>query len=128
MYCFKHLFPIIFILAISTTACSQNGLSQKDNENNPPLDLKHINNEAKKLVESYNAENGTSWNSLGADLRVLVHKCATPLKAKWSTAPDYYPPIDKEYLYIKVTCDKSVYKDKSWDILVTTNRPALPSK
>lgn len=128
MSLFQHLFPVVLILIISTTACSQNNLDEKNNVDYSPLDLKHINDEAKKLVESYNAENGTSWNSLDADLRVLVHKCTTPLKAKWSTAPDYYPPIDKEYLYIKVTCDKSVYKDKSWDILVTTNRPALLSK
>jgi hypothetical protein len=125
---FKHLFPIIFILTISNTACSQNNLNEKENVGSSPLDLKYVNDEAKKLVKSYNDENGTNWKSLNADLRVLVHKCTTPLKAKWSTAPDYYSPRDKEYLYIKVTCDKSVYKDKSWDVLVNTNRPIILSK
>lgn len=125
---FKHLFPIIFILTISNTACSQNNLNEKDNVESSPIDLKYVNDEAKKIVENYNVENGTNWKSLDADLRVLVYKCTTPLKAKWSTAPDYYAPIDKEYLYIKVTCDKSIYKDKSWDVLVTTNRPVILSK
>ena len=128
MSCFKHLFPIIFILTISNTACSQNNPNEKDSVENSPLDLKYINDEAKELVESYNAENGTSWNSLDADLHILVHKCTTPLKAEWSTAPDYYSSLNKEYLYIKVICDKSVYKEQSWDVLITTNRPALLPK
>ena len=109
----------------STTACSQNNSDKIDSVDYSPLDLKYINNEAKKLVKSYNDKNGTNWKSLDADLRILVHKCTTPLKAEWSTAPDYYSSSDKKYLYIKVICDKSVYKNQSWDVFVTTNRPKI---
>lgn len=125
MSCFKYLFPIIFILTISNTACSQNDLDKKENVDYSPLDLKYINDEAEKLVDRYNSENSTNWRSLDADVRVLVQKCTTSLKAKWSPPPDYYSPMDKEYFYIKVTCEKSVYQDKSWNVLVPTNRPAL---
>jgi hypothetical protein len=121
----KKIFPIICIFIISITACSQSNSNKKDNIDYAPLDLKYINHEAKKLVENYNVKNGTSWDSLDADLRILVHKCTIPLKAVWSTAPDYYSSLDKKYLYIKVICEKSVAKDKSWDVLITTNRPVL---
>lgn len=117
--CLSVIMSIFFI----NTACSQHELVEESSAHNQVHDLNDINTKSKRILEEFNSKNNTQWKSLEADPRTLVSKCTNPLKAIWSSAPEYYSKEDKSYFYIKVHCEKNSYNRKSWDVFVSTNRP-----
>ena len=78
----RHLFPLCLVLA--ATHCLSSTSIEDMRSNDAVHGLYEIREEARKFVSQENARNrGTEWVALEPNLKVLVPRCAVPLKARW---------------------------------------------
>jgi hypothetical protein len=126
---------LFFFISLITNYAHSHVLTdvQKHYGNEQIHGLKYINDKAIEVLEAYNKEHNTYWDSLEPDLRIIVDRCLVPLKAKWA---EYDPhkklwDIPSGYWHVSVSCDKTVSdipEMESWDIYVPTTRPLKPSQ
>ena len=116
---FKRGLALVFLLLLvgsayfaisATVAYLQRGLH----------DLREINEAAQKFVAHENAINDTAWEAGSVNLKVIVPRCVTPLKAGWETRFWYDSGSEAHRVrVIKVTCSRTWYLQKErkrWDV------------
>ncbi|OCG20920.1 hypothetical protein A9G11_09500 [Gilliamella sp. wkB108] len=117
----KNFIRIIMVLLLSLTllpfAQAQTFVKQ-DYGNDNIEGLAYINNKAKQFINQYNQQHHTNWQSLEPSAKVIVPKCAVPLKAKWEKVILGDDHIPHKYV-IAVYCEKMRDpKQKKWSVRV----------
>jgi hypothetical protein len=81
--------------------------------------LYEIREEARKFVARENGENLSTWEVLDPNLKIVVPRCAIPLKTKW--APKDRGLSSKS---VWVICERTVDEQyKKWDVFVPVALP-----
>lgn len=67
-----------------TTALAVDPLA-KYRSNDSIHGLYEVRAEAKDFLDRQNAQDGTDWRPIDPDIRIVVDRCAVPLRSKWTT-------------------------------------------
>ncbi|WP_211440905.1 hypothetical protein [Collimonas humicola] len=81
--------------------------------------LYEIREEARKFVAVENAQNLSAWEIRDPNLKIVVPRCAVPLKTKW-TPKDRGLSSKSVWVICELTVDKQY---KKWDVFVPVALP-----
>lgn len=78
-----------------------------------------IREEAKGFLDRQNARNGTDWRPIDPDIRIVVDRCAVPLRSKWTTY--------ESRKSVLVSCGRTVASasQRRWDLPVSIGSDRL---
>lgn len=78
-----------------------------------------IREEAKGFLDRQNARNGTDWRPIDPDIRIMVDRCAIPLRTKWTTF--------ESRKSVLVSCGRTVASasQRRWDLPVSIGSDRL---
>lgn len=78
-----------------------------------------IREEAKGFLDRQNARNGTDWRPIDPDIRIMVDRCAIPLRTKWTTF--------ESLKGVLVSCGRTVASasQRRWDLPVSIGSDRL---
>lgn len=74
--------------------------------------LYEIREEAKDFLDRKNAREGTDWRPIDPDIRIMVDRCAIPLRSKWT--------VFESRKSVLVSCGRTVASasQRTWDLPV----------
>lgn len=89
----------------------------RSNESNHGL--YEIRAEAKDFLDRQNARNGTDWRPIDPDIRIVLDRCAVPLRSKWT--------IFESRRSVLVSCGRTVASasQRRWDLPVSIGSDRL---
>jgi len=89
----------------------------RSNESNHGL--YEIRAEAKDFLDRLNARDGTDWRPIDPDIRIVVERCAIPLRSKWTTF--------ESRKSVLVSCGRTVASasQRRWDMPVSIGSDRL---
>jgi hypothetical protein len=81
--------------------------------------LYEIRAEAKDFLDRQNAREGTDWRPIDPDIRIMVDRCAIPLRSKWT--------IFESRKSVLVSCGRTVAaaSQRRWDLPVSIGSDRL---
>jgi hypothetical protein len=81
--------------------------------------LYEIRAEAKNFLDRQNARNGTDWRPIDPDIRIVVDRCAIPLRSKWTTF--------ESRKSVLVSCGRTIASasQRRWDLPVSIGSDRL---
>jgi hypothetical protein len=85
--------------------------------------LYEIREEARGFVARENAAGRGEWVALDPNLKILVARCAVPLKTQWT--PRSYGMTGRN---VMVSCAQVAPPHKAWNVHVPVTTPALRAK
>jgi hypothetical protein len=91
---------------ITVPVATGNNIIETSRSDDKRHGLYEVREEARRMIYKYNKKHHTHWVALGADLRIMLPRCATPLRSrerKWS-GKDYW--TGRDYDFVKVVCTK----------------------
>ena len=124
---FHRLLPSLLLVAVvhALGAASIDGMRSNDTLHG----LYEIRETAREFVARENARAGNAWEAGEPNLKVLVPRCAVPLRARWDTIR--WSSVGKggevmphERRVISVRCTQAVGPSQTWDVHV----PAVQRK
>ena len=130
MHIHHNLLPLC--LLIWTTHCFSSTGIEDMRSNDAVHGLYEIQEEARKFVARENATNPLSkWEALEPNLKVLVPRCAVPLKARWHEIWWFdnragSEPLKRSRRVIAVECTRTVSPAQKWDVHVPVFQRTRP--
>jgi hypothetical protein len=130
MHIHHNLLPLC--LLIWTTHCFSSTGIEDMRSNDAVHGLYEIREEARKFVAQENARTPQSeWEAMEPNLKVLVPRCAVPLKAGWHEIWWFDTRAESKLLkrsrrVIAVECTRTVSPAQKWDVHVPVFQRTRP--
>lgn len=125
MHIHRHLLPLC--LLIWATHCFSSSGIEDMRSNDAVHGLYEIREEARRfMVQENSTHPGSEWEAGDPNLKVLVPRCAVPLKARWHEI--WFDVVRGGELVrrsrrvIAVVCAQAVSPPKTWDVHVPVDQ------
>jgi hypothetical protein len=126
MHSYRNLLPLL--LLVWATHCFSSSSIEGMRSNDVVHGLYEIREEARKFVAQENARTRGKWEASEPNLKVLVPRCATHLKARWDAiwwfnASKSGEPLQRSSRrVIAVVCTRTASAPKDWVVHVPAHQ------
>ncbi|TSD71218.1 hypothetical protein FFI39_009540 [Janthinobacterium sp. KBS0711] len=121
----KHVCTALVGFLVAGVASARATTLDKDRTRGDIHGLFEIRDAAVKFMAAENSKNGTSWQVLEPNRKILVAKCAVALRVKW--VPKSHGLSGPN---VAVSCDKTVTPtiQPKWEVFVPVDKGAVARK